>query len=557
MRYCGRSTAQISFPLGGIGTGSIGLGGNGRFLDVEIGNAPNKDSSGEFTHFAVKAERNGRVLDARVLQGDLQPPYVGHGGRPLYTGYGFGPDRGSMAGMPHFADCEFDGAFPLARLAFSDEHFPGSVELLAFNPLIPTDTFDSSLPAAFFTILIRNDTQEAIEYTVAFSLRNFFTETGAIHQFLPAEGRKALFLSDTADRNTTDYGDLTMATDAECVSYQEYWKRGGWIDGLHTFWREFASPGPLPPRSYDPAARRCPQAVPGDMAVLAAHVVAAPGETRTVRFVLTWSKPWRTNTWELKDPTLSEKEIHRRRTQPWKNYYATQFETSRETAAYCLEQFSRLERETRDFHDALFSSTLPPEVLDAVSANMAVLKSPTCLRLEDGSFYAFEGVHQREGSCEGTCTHVWSYAYALAYLFPELERSARTLEYTYSMQPHGGMGFRVQLPLGAEPIHFRPCVDGQFGSVIRTYREYMLSGDLDWLKGIWPQVKRSISFSWSAENPDRWDLDRDGLIEGRQHHTLDVELFGPNSWLSGMYLTGLQAAARLARILGEPETALE
>lgn len=333
MRYCGRSTAQISFPLGGIGTGSIGLGGNGRFLDVEIGNAPNKDSSGEFTHFAVKAERTGRVLDARVLQGDLQPPYVGHGGRPLYTGYGFGPDRGSMAGMPHFTDCEFDGAFPLARLAFSDEHFPGSVELLAFNPLIPTDTFDSSLPAAFFTILIRNDTQEVIEYTVAFSLRNFFTETGAVHQFLPAEGRKALFLSNTADRNTTDYGDLTMATDAERVSYQEYWKRGGWIDGLNTFWREFTSPGPLPPRSYDPAARRSPQAVPGDMAVLAAHVVAGPGETRTVRFVLTWSKPWRTNTWELKDPTLSEKEIYRRRTQPWKNYYATQFETSRETAA--------------------------------------------------------------------------------------------------------------------------------------------------------------------------------------------------------------------------------
>ena len=110
-----------------------------------------------------------------------------------------------------------------------------------------------------------------------------------------------------------------MATDAERVSYQEYWKRGGWIDGLHTFWREFTSPGPLPPRIYDPAARRSPQAVPGDMAVLAAHVVAGPGETRTVRFVLTWSKPWRTNTWELKDPTLSEEEIYRRRTQPWEN----------------------------------------------------------------------------------------------------------------------------------------------------------------------------------------------------------------------------------------------
>ncbi|MEI3473174.1 MAG: hypothetical protein V8Q93_07550 [Blautia faecis] len=64
------------------------------------------------------------------------------------------------------------------------------------------------------------------------------------------------------------------------------------------------------------------------------------------------------------------------------------------------------------------------------------------------------------GSCEGTCTHVWSYAYALAFLFPRLERSARTNEYKYSMQKDGGMGFRLQLPLGIGPTNHRPAADG-------------------------------------------------------------------------------------------------
>ena len=56
-----------------------------------------------------------------------------------------------------------------------------------------------------------------------------------------------------------------------------------------------------------------------------------------------------------------------------------------------------------------------------MSANLAVLKTPTVMRLEDGSFYGWEGLHETAGSCEGSCTHVWNYAYALPFLFPKLE----------------------------------------------------------------------------------------------------------------------------------------
>lgn len=38
-------------------------------------------------------------------------------------------------------------------------------------------------------------------------------------------------------------------------------------------------------------------------------------------------------------------------------------------------------------------------VLDAVSATLSVLKSPTVLRLEDGTFYGWEGVSEQAGSC--------------------------------------------------------------------------------------------------------------------------------------------------------------
>lgn len=117
------------------------------------------------------------------------------------------------------------------------------------------------------------------------------------------------------------------------------------------------------------------------------------------------------------------------------------------------------------------------------------------------------------------------------------------------MQPNGGMGLRLQLPIGSKATSHRPAADGQFGTVLRVYWEFKVSGDIAWLKKIWPNVKRSIYFVWSEENPDAWDRDKDGILEGRQHQTLDMELFGPNSWLSVMYLAALKAATELAGVM--------
>ena len=86
--YSGERAREVSFPLGGIGTGSIGLSGAGRLIDWEILNRPNKGVTNGISHFSVKAEQNGKVLDARVLNG----PYLGNrtGDFPADTSRNFG-----------------------------------------------------------------------------------------------------------------------------------------------------------------------------------------------------------------------------------------------------------------------------------------------------------------------------------------------------------------------------------------------------------------------------------------------------------------------------------
>ena len=145
MRYEGKYTQAISFPLGGIGTGSIGLAGNGMLIDWEIKNRPDKCSNNGFSFFAVKAEKDGKVIDARVLNGDLPTPYQGMPHVENFSGYGFGPFRCTMAGVPHFSKHCFDGSFPFAEISFEEDRFPGKAKLKAYNPMIPTNEYDSGI----------------------------------------------------------------------------------------------------------------------------------------------------------------------------------------------------------------------------------------------------------------------------------------------------------------------------------------------------------------------------------------------------------------------------
>lgn len=537
MLYKGEYTKEISFPLGGIGSGSIGLAGNGQLVDWEIFNRPAKGSMNGYTHFAVKAKtKNGIVT--KVLNGDLLKHYSGQ----YNNGYGHGASAKTMCGFPHFSNWEFCGEFPEAEIRFSDEEFPAEVCLWAFNPMIPLDEDNSSIPGAFFEIEIKNNNNETIEYQTAFSVMNPFKK--AENRAEKCGNFTFLSMVNTGEKlEDIDYGDLTLATDCEETITQSYWYRGGWQDGIVTFWNEFDHKKDMQERIYTEQRK---EGTPQDHGTIVAKIKLCPGETKAVRFLLTWNIPNNYNYWN----NLPEMK--------WKNYYAVLFQDSRASAVYALKNWNWLKEKTVRFKEILHRSTLDSVMLDAITSTMSVLKSSTVLRLEDGSFYGWEGVNENSGSCEGTCQHVWNYAYALCFLFPKLERSIRENEFQYTVLSEGKSIFRLKIPFGVESWKFpHACVDGQMGMVIKSYREWKISGDDAWLKKYWESIKQVLDYARSSANCDEWDLDGDGVLEGRQHHTLDMELFGPSAWLEGMYLAALLAASEMASYLGEHEKSRE
>ena len=125
---------EISFPVGGIGTGSIGVAGNGRLIDWEIFNRPNKGSLNGFSHIAVRVKKSDGQILTKVLNGDLDKDLSGQYSKVTFNGFGYGPSSRTMCAFEHFKNCSFNGEFPIATITFSEENFPLKVIMRVFNP---------------------------------------------------------------------------------------------------------------------------------------------------------------------------------------------------------------------------------------------------------------------------------------------------------------------------------------------------------------------------------------------------------------------------------------
>jgi uncharacterized protein (DUF608 family) len=530
--YSGRELDHLAFPLGGIGTGMVSLGGWGQLRDFEIFNRPHKGLMFHYTFFTLYAQKGDAAPVTRVLQGP-----VGGGD---FTAGGSGVSRLDGAGLPHFRSAQFEGAFPFARLRLDDSAVPLDVWIEAYNPFIPRNADDSGLPVAVFHVHLRNTAEEPVSAVLFANLENKtgFPETGGgrIEFFDSGFVRGLAMSTDKHPPESPRYGTLALATTHAQVGVQTHWYRGGWFDALHHFW-DHAIRGQL---EENEAAAHNDRGT--DVGSIALRTLVEPGATTRLPVWIAWHNPNFEKYWD------------RSETKPtWRNYYATLHQDARAVAEYFARDEERLERETRAFADALWSSTLPETVLDAVTSQISILKSPTCLRLEDGTFYGFEGCSPNHGCCEGTCTHVWNYAQALPYLFPALERSIRDADYAVNLHDDGHMTFRMPLPLGVIPEPaFHAAGDGQLGGIMKVYREWLLCGDDAWLRRLWPAVRRSLEYTWK-----QWDPDRDGVMEGVQHNTYDIEFHGPNTMMGSFYLGALRAAEEMARHLGEADVADE
>src|ERR1700686_1877689 len=75
--FTGAQRRMISFPLGGVATGSIGLGGRGQLLNWEIFNHPDKGMTPQQSFPSIWVQSGRRKPVARVLEARMLPPYEG------------------------------------------------------------------------------------------------------------------------------------------------------------------------------------------------------------------------------------------------------------------------------------------------------------------------------------------------------------------------------------------------------------------------------------------------------------------------------------------------
>ncbi len=534
--FTGKHLDQIKFPLGGIGTGTISLGGRGELRDWEIFNRPGKDNRLQFAFFTLCARSAGGSPVLKVLQSPPLPPFNPNGKES-----GFGVPRDTGAGLPHMRSAAFTGSYPFAHIDFEDSDMPVDVSLEAWNPTIPHNADDSGIPTAIFYWTLTNPSEKDVEIVLVGNLPTEAVPGAGEIRIHRDKGLTVLQAEWNADKsNDPNFGTIALSTNWPNTTWQTAWQHSedwffalwNWADCMKTNGRLSDSDAPASGKS--------------DVGSLGMTATIKPGQSVRLPMFISWCFPIFEKYWhECNVECQCEKPR-------WRNYYASQFSDARSAAKYTADNLSRLETETRLFHDSLFDSTLPSVVLDAISSQASIIKTTTCIRLPDGTFYGWEGCGADAGSCEGSCTHVWNYAQTHAFLYPELERSMRDAEYKYSMHPDGKVCFRLQLPLGTPPNDFYACADGQMGAIMQVYRDWQLGGGGDWLKNIWPYVKRSLEYAWLE-----WDTDRDGIMEGVQHNTYDTELHGPNAMCGVMYLGALRAAALMADHLGESDFALE
>jgi uncharacterized protein (DUF608 family) len=217
---------------------------------------------------------------------------------------------------------------------------------------------------------------------------------------------------------------------------------------------------------------------------------------------------------------------------------------SDEVAAYWTANYDDLHRKSELFRDSFYNTTLPPEVTEAVAANLTILKSPTVMRQYDGRMWNWEGCSDNSGCCAGSCTHVWNYAQAVPHLFPKLERSLRETEFFPSQDKEGHQTFRSALPIRPVATTFHAAADGQLGGIMKVYRDWRISGDNEWLKKMYPKATESMNYCIRT-----WDPRSKGTLEEPHHNTYDIEFWGPDGMCTSFYLGALKAITEMARRL--------
>ena len=375
--YAGEHLSRVAFPLGGIGAGMICLEGTGALSHVSLRHQPDVfNEPCVFAAVCVKgdADRGPRARRARCRAGSCSAcPDAGNGA------------GGTTFGLPRFRARALRGALPVRARSTLERRraFRSKVEITGWSPFEPGDADSSSLPVAALEYRFTNPTQAAAR-------GGLLLERHELHG--RGEGRRKAVRADRRAASCSGAGGAEgqavgrgraspRRSTTRRSKVNHAWFRGGWFDradhGLEgrrrrapaSTGRAVTEGGPSPGRARSSCRSR-----------------SRPGASKTIVLRLSWYVG-------TSQPARRQRPGGRRR--PMRPSAATAPGTRGaspdidEVTGYWRDALRRAaRRRPRASRDCFYDTTLPPEVVEAVAANLTILKSPTVLRQADGRLWA-------------------------------------------------------------------------------------------------------------------------------------------------------------------------
>ncbi|BDD12156.1 hypothetical protein FUAX_45880 (plasmid) [Fulvitalea axinellae] len=509
----------IGMPVGGIATGQVYLGGDGQLWYWDIFNVssvdPGKNGGDRFYMNPMTQDNkfeNGFGITARI-------------GDEIYT---------RRLNRQGFSNIEFNGEYPVGKVRFEDRSLPFAVDLVSYSPFIPTDAENSGLPLVVMEYTVRNTGDKKMSVDMYGWLQNMSCQFSAAkdkgqprNTAVQGDGFVRVFCDNTQRQELPDWGDMSLTLlgkgQASASAHED---RGVGI--------------------YKGGKSETATTKPGIKLVggVSGKTVLEKGDSETFTFVLSWNFP-NVHLWDRAHNWKGRKNL--------RHYYSSKFKNSSESADYLMRN-DWLMADTKAWNRTWYDSSLPRWFLDRTFINVSTLATTASVRFDDltdspeneGRFYAYEGVYLGPG----TCTHVFHYEQALGRVFPDLAKKLRTqIDLGLSFRDSGVIEYRGEFSKMGHHDGRGMAIDGQAGTVMRLYREHLMSTDNSFLVQNWKKIRQSIQIMIDQDKEKTGQAD--GILEGKQYNTLDRTWYGKVAWTSGMYAAALRAGEAMANDVGD------
>ena len=517
------SAARSGVPLGGIGTGGVEYRPDGRFYDWNIFNnfpyshhGPKSSGLGQQdAYFAIRVKGEADMAQVRVLSVADSCPDT---------------DPYTFPWLRYVKEISYDGRFPFIRTEYIDENLPVRVKMEAFSPFIPHDLKNSSIPAAAFTFTIKNTSDENIEASLLFFLKNgVLYDQPNPKRFVRDEVWERitmLVFGADGDESLPTYGTMCVACDGEDVdTYAGYRYDLPWQEQYPAklkYWSAFRNTGRMPQDGGDF----------GQAGTVSCKVRLDPGESKKVTFYLGWHFP-----------NLIGKEPQN---DFIGHFYNTHLTDAGDAVVYLKNNLKDLYKRSRAFGDSIFKSSVAEWFAEPVMAQLTTLIKSAWYG-EKGEFAVWEGL----GCCGLQTTDVGYYgSIPIALFFPELEKWQMLLTSKFPKDdgrvPHLFPGTFEEVD---ETGYIRIDMIPQW--VLMLYRDYLWFDDRAFLAEVWPFTKNAMEYL------HKQDEDNDGLPNNKGiDQTYDQwKFFGTSAYVGCLYIASLKAAVEMANAMGEPDLA--